>query len=906
MIQAMRNLTLVVALMLAAATAWADRPAVVALSSATGVTVKLTETAGYQAGSGLSYEIRHWPDGERFTAGTVNAEAIKADAWGLASFTIDGLKPKLWSPQTPELYDISISDSSARVLGKARFGFRTFESKGDKLYLNGKPVFLRGVPINPPGRELPDAALHDPQFIRGYIKLLKSANVNMIRTEPQDWLDVCDELGMMLFAGHYGGAGGSGPNAPAFSEKQPYYHDLILGLASHPGVVIYVLSNEVDYKTPASTYLKFLTEVREDIRAMDPTRPVIGNAGFGHGKPGEIFDVHRYAGWYYGSICDWYSDSSGFLAEARRANQPFTLTECVGAYTDDAGDFETMSKQLCTMTKWVGTAKDPRAAALEYQAELVRQVVEISRRYRTDATNIAGVMPFTYFLGWTKAVKAEDLIVKPAFETLKVVFQPVLISPECWHRDIYSGDELKMRLCIANDSDSQRDLGPTKAEVEVVDHRGSIIASGSADFAATPYYSNAWKDFAIRIPEDIGRGYYDVRCKLSENGVEVSKNSFQITIAPKRWVEFPTAIVRLFDPSGDTASALKMLKVKFQTVPDLRRMPESGTLVIGEGALSPGDYPDKTSVLAFLKRGGRILCLRQDREKWNPDWLPAKFLMPSRHMHTYIQPVGGDASPIMNDLTDRDLRYWNDLGPGGIATPDICPVTAALEPASVLDLRSARVWASCGQLLSSHAIVELMHSSGSVVLSQFRAVERVSTDPVAAKLLSNLVAYTTRKSTGLVDLSKPIAWDKEGFRSGAFVSTLQGMLPHSPVYKHDGGSKGLLGADHRIDGFTLVGNYGFTSNGWLRPIPDPVAEGWGIFYGTLSKPAGRFVLQLRNTGDTAASISLKIGGKAVGSAQTVPEGIETSLTWPVARDAGPVSVELRGDQRLVITRSSFE
>ena len=97
----MRNLTLVVALMFAAGMAWADRPAVVALSSATGVTVKLTGTAGYQAGSGLSYEIRHWPDGERFAAGNVTAEAIKTDTWGLASFTIDGLRPKLWSPQTP-------------------------------------------------------------------------------------------------------------------------------------------------------------------------------------------------------------------------------------------------------------------------------------------------------------------------------------------------------------------------------------------------------------------------------------------------------------------------------------------------------------------------------------------------------------------------------------------------------------------------------------------------------------------------------------------------------------------------------------------------------------------------------------------------------------------------------------
>jgi hypothetical protein len=237
--------------------------------------------------------------------------------------------------------------------------------------------------------------------------------------------------------------------------------------------------------------------------------------------------------------------------------------ECVGAYTNDVGDFETMAKQLCTTTKWVGTAQDPRKAALEYQSELVRQVVEISRRYRTETTSIAGVMPFTYFLGWTNARKAEDLIVKPAFETLRTVFQPVLISPECWQSSVYSGDDLKIRLCLVNDDEQQRDLGPTTASVDVVDSGGRIVASGRSDFPSTPYYSNARKELVIRIPADAVRGCYRVRCRLADNRAEISTNSFQISVAPKSWVQSPHAGVTLFDPSGDTAKALRMLGVDF-------------------------------------------------------------------------------------------------------------------------------------------------------------------------------------------------------------------------------------------------------------------------------------------------------------------------------------------------------
>jgi beta-galactosidase len=883
----------IVLLVFSAGAVLADRPPVVAISSMTGVSVKITDAAPYKPDADVSYQISHWPDGAVLASGTIPALAIKTDAWGLHGFSVEGLSPRLWSPRDPQLYEITLSQPGGHELGKARFGFRTFEAKGNKLYLNGRPTFLRGVPINPPGRDIPPATEHDQQFIRGYIKLLRSAGVNMIRTEPQDWLDACDELGMMLFAGHYGGAGGSGPDAPALEKAQPFYRDLVLSLASHPGVVIYVLTNEVDYKSPTSTYKQFLTKVREDIRSVDPTRPVIANAGFGHGQPGEIFDVHRYAGWYYGSLCDWYADNSIYLAEAEKSNQPYTMTECVGAYTSDAGDFETMSKQLCTMTKWVGTAKDPRAAAGAYQAELVKQVVECSRRYRTDKSSIAGVMPFTYLLGWANAKKAEDIIIKPAFEMLKVVFQPVLLSPECWRRDLYSGDVFKTRLCLVNDDDLGRDIGPSRALVDITSSDGTVVASGSAEFPATPHYSNSWTDLSIPVPANLPRGYYDVRCNLIENGAQISHNSFQISIAPKAWVKAASVSVTLYDPSGDTARALKQVGVEFTSVADIHAMPKRGVLVIGEEA---GSYPDKKSALAFLGRGGRILCLRQDKAKWNGAWLPARFVIDrSRRAFSYIQPVGSNAS-IMNGLTDRDLRYWNALGRSADTTPDIGPVLTALKPASVKDLRSARVWAACDQLLSGAAIVEMFHGSGRIILSQFRIVERVNDDPIAAKLLGNLIAYASGKSAGLLDLTRPIRWDLAAFRAGAFVSPLQGFLPHSKTYRHEGNSKGRLGDDHRIDGFTLVGNYGFTSNGWLTPIPDPAADGWGILYGTLSRPATKFTLKLSNPGDTPAKIGLELDEKTVSSI-TVPAGVQQSIQWPITRVPGPVTVELRGDQR---------
>jgi beta-galactosidase len=904
----MRILLSFILLLLSACCAFSDRPPVVVISSADRAVAKITDTAGYNPGADIDYKITHWPDGALLTEGTVPSSDIKVDGWGLHCVTINNLKPKLWWPNDPQLYELSLI-SENRILGKVRFGFRTFEAKGDRFYLNGRETFLRGVPINPPGRDLPPQLLDDRPFIRGYINLLKTASVNMMRTEPESWINECDELGMMLFAGHYHG-GGSSPVAPPFEERRDFYRDLILQLASHPSVVIYVLANEVDYKSPNSTRKQLLTQVYEDLRLFDTTRPVIGNAGFGQGEPGEVFDVHRYAGWYYGNFCDWPTEAINYVKLAKAANQPITFTECVGAYTSDDCDFESMSKQLGTMIKWVGTAKDHRAAATKYQSDLVKHLTESMRRYRTTESSVAGVFPFTYLLGWARAESAKDIIAKPAFEALKTAFQPVLLSPECWHANLYAGDDLKFRLCLVNDDDQGRAIDSSNAEIEVVSSDGKIVASDTVTFPVAAYYSNSWADVTIPISAELQRGVYDVKCNLLDKSNQVlSNNQFQIFIAPKSWVSAkqPSVPVTLFDPTGETAAALDHIGIKYSSTSSLNTLPKAGLLIIGEEALEPGVYPDKKSVLAFLNRGGKILCLRQDREKWETEWLPATLSAQQRAPYrpmTYIQPRENDI--IFNEITDRDLRWWNDLGHSEERAPDVAPVLTALRPETVSDLKWARVWASCDALLGGAAIIELLHGEGSVVLSQFRTIPRVGSDPCAAKLLSNLITYSSGKSAGLFDLTKPIDWDLRAFRTGAFVSYTQGLLPHSKTYQHRGNSKGRLGEDHRIDGFTLVGDYYYSSNGWLLPVPDPEPEGWGFIYGTLSRKANKFVVSLTNTSEKDAKIALKLDGKLVGSTVSVPAGAAKNVEWKINRAPGPVTVTLRGDQKLVITRSWFD
>ncbi|MBL0156916.1 MAG: hypothetical protein IPP47_07395 [Bryobacterales bacterium] len=123
--------------------------------------------------------------------------------------TIRVENPTLWSPSEPSLYDLSINlldrgSSSAPPVtidaGRDRIGFRKFEARGPRFYLNNRPTFLRGVARH----DLYGANGHvaDETTIRQDLIRIRSLGINFIRCihYPPDEAFVrwADEYGMLL------------------------------------------------------------------------------------------------------------------------------------------------------------------------------------------------------------------------------------------------------------------------------------------------------------------------------------------------------------------------------------------------------------------------------------------------------------------------------------------------------------------------------------------------------------------------------------------------------------------------------------------------------------------------------------------------------------------------------------
>ena len=78
-------------------------------------------------------------------------------------------------------------------------------------------------------------------------------------------------------------------------------------LRRHPSHVILILSNELDIAGSvghwgdapyAKEYAELLSAITKRLVAFDSERVYLGNAGFGEGLGGQIFDDHTYYGWY--------------------------------------------------------------------------------------------------------------------------------------------------------------------------------------------------------------------------------------------------------------------------------------------------------------------------------------------------------------------------------------------------------------------------------------------------------------------------------------------------------------------------------------------------------------------------------------------------------------------------------
>ena len=238
--------------------------------------------------------------------GTVEVEgqqkevSLKAGESKAVSFTYTINNPKLWSPESPYLYTVSVAlknNSLNSCNSKIKFGVRSFSYDAEKGFvLNGKPLLINGACVHHDDGVL-GAMAFDAAEIRK-VRQMKDAGFNLIRTShnptTRAFLDACDSLGMLVIGEAFDGWR---------TAKKPYDYSTLIDSCyqediramverdrNHPSIICWSIGNEVIERKDIRV-IHTAKMLKQAILDYDETRPVT-EALCAWDRDWEIYDPH--------------------------------------------------------------------------------------------------------------------------------------------------------------------------------------------------------------------------------------------------------------------------------------------------------------------------------------------------------------------------------------------------------------------------------------------------------------------------------------------------------------------------------------------------------------------------------------------------------------------------------------
>ncbi len=232
--------------------------------------------------------------------GKVVAAAETALEENMVQLTLPVPQPELWEPGHPALYDIVLTlleGNKVMDQVKTYCGFRKFEFIGKKLYLNGKPLFLRQVldqGFYPDGIYTAKTV----EDIYRDIDLAMALGFNGARPHEkvfeEAYFHYADKVGYIVW-GEY-------PNwGCRFTEDNPQgvdhllqeWQEVLRRDRNHPSILGWCPLNEAWHGSSMCCDAASQKRLYQMTKSMDPTRPCIGSSG-GDLYVSDIYDIHSY------------------------------------------------------------------------------------------------------------------------------------------------------------------------------------------------------------------------------------------------------------------------------------------------------------------------------------------------------------------------------------------------------------------------------------------------------------------------------------------------------------------------------------------------------------------------------------------------------------------------------------
>jgi hypothetical protein len=470
---------------------------------------------------------------------TVGATIYRAltDHNGIAvvDFEIDMKGAKLWTPETPFLYELTLSTGADDK--RVRFGMRTFRFDPERkvALLNEKPYYLRGTNVcifrffeDPDRGTLP----WDAQWPVELHKKFKDTYWNMARYcigfPPERWYDACDSVGFMVEDEY--------PIWRVYKFKVPQiaeeYRRWMRERWNHPSVVIWDANEE--------TVTPLTAEAAQQVRALDLSNRPWENGCTEPMEATDPIEAHPYLFIQYKSrrkVEPEEGYKKEFFGKVRRPNNdatehslttrgtdsifpnPLIINEYGYIWLNRNGTTTPLTDRIYKIL-WNSDSLTPQER-LHIYARHLAMLTEYWRAHR----QAAGVLEYGG-LGYSRSQRprgetsdhwkdVHKLIFESEFyKYVKPSFAPVGLMVDVWEKSYPPADKLTVPVYVINDLEN-----PFKQKVTLMLLKGDKVVSTWQQKVNVKGYEVGITPFEIVLPDE--QGDYLLKAEITVAGEKV-------------------------------------------------------------------------------------------------------------------------------------------------------------------------------------------------------------------------------------------------------------------------------------------------------------------------------------------------------------------------------------------------
>jgi hypothetical protein len=227
--------------------------------------------------------------------GTPVSASVEGQGDGAYTLTFNVDSPNLWTPDTPTLYQLTVTLRTTQGEDEKviRFGFRELTTRDGQLLLNGEPFYLLSA-LDQDFYPETIYTVPSEDYLRDQFTKTKELGFNSLRChiKPPDpiYLDLADEMGLLIWSEipswrtfHVKPSlqpeGADVPNAVQARVEQ-LLREMIARDYNHPSLMIWTIVNE-DWGTAlalSAADRQWVSQMVALCKQLDPTRLVVDNS----------------------------------------------------------------------------------------------------------------------------------------------------------------------------------------------------------------------------------------------------------------------------------------------------------------------------------------------------------------------------------------------------------------------------------------------------------------------------------------------------------------------------------------------------------------------------------------------------------------------------------------------------